>query len=101
MKKAEEYLQQFKILRSNYKEGEPFPFNLTRDAHIGSYRDILKAIKQAQLDAIEETVKRCAEEVETEEYPYMDGCETCGHTATYVNKKSILNVAEQLKKEIE
>ena len=87
------------------KKVEEYIFEMERDSDGGHeiyrYNDVVKAIKQAQIDAIEETVKRCAEEVETEEYPYMDGCETCGHTATYVNKKSILNVAEQLKKEIE
>ena len=87
IKKAEEYLIYL------FEE----PYNLEE----GSIeKDFLDVIKMAQLNAIEAAVKLCAENAETEEYLYMDCCPQCGHTATYINKDSILNCLEILKKEL-
>ena len=62
-----------------------------------SKSDIIRWIKQAQIDAIEETVKRCSEEAELD---YGGGsCRKCG--SNKINEQSILQVAEQLKKELE
>ena len=98
MKKAEDYLTKEAI--SNLKL-----FDL-RYVVIQNYNDklkislmdtIIKTIKQAQIDAIEETVKRCSEEAELD---YGGGsCRECG--SNKINEQSILQVAEQLKKELE
>ena len=51
--------------------------------------DVCLLIKRAQIEAIEETVKKCAENA-------------CGlHCTDYVDKQSILQVADKLKKELE
>ena len=55
-------------------------------------------IKQAQLNAIEETVKLCAENAETKWNG--DYIEVPVNTVT-INKQSILNCADILKKELE
>ena len=76
MKKAEEYLE------------EAFKNNLTSPIYEikDSKTIILKLIKQAQIDAIEEAVKRCAKKAEL---------------LYSIDKEKILKVAEQLRKEIE
>ena len=80
-----------------------------------SKSDIIKWIKQAQIDAIEEAVKRCAENatVKSEyksnikgakykEWKSEDSIDSFNTTQRYsIDKKSILQVAEQLKKELE
>ena len=73
------------------------------------YDEVVKAIKQAQIDAIEEAVKRCAANADA-------GCDFGNMSmkrgnlfATFagnigkvvIDKQSILEVAEQLRKEIE
>lgn len=83
MKKAEEYL------KGCEHDGSYIPVN-----------EVLNLLKLAQEDAIREAVKECAENVETYEYPYMDSCPSCGHTATYVDMGSILSVADKLIKEL-
>lgn len=59
-------------------------------------------IKQAQSDAIEETVKLCAENAEIgyQSYFFKDGEKCLFKNDTYVNKKSILSVADKLKSEL-
>ena len=54
--------------------------------------EVHKAIKQAQIDAIEEAVKRCYDEFELFE---VDGI------AVDIDYNSSVKVAEQLRKEIE
>ena len=67
-----------------------------------SKSDIIKWIKQAQIDAIEEAVKRCAESANV-----TDGDSVLEHfysdygARIYANIKSILQVGEQLKKELQ
>ena len=76
----------------------------TPKQYLGSYcNDKLEAIlKQAQLDAIEETVKLCAEKAycdlvhpPDDEYPELEESEYL------VVKSSIINCAEILKKKLE
>ena len=51
--------------------------------------EAIRVIRQIQIEAIEETVKKCAENA-------------CGlHCTDYVDKQSILQVADKLKKELE
>ena len=64
--------------------------------------EAIRVIRQIQIEAIEETVKMCAENA------YItDGDSVLEHfysdygARIYVNTKSILQVAEQLKKELE
>lgn len=76
---------------------------------------VIESIKQAQLEAIEETVKLCAEKAETISFKksqfgkyrkwqnIKEGEEVdlfSYHFMTKVNKQSILNCEEILKKEI-
>lgn len=83
--------------------------------HDGSYipvNEVLKLIKLAQIDAIEETCKVCAEEAKLcwkneshpKGYPYFawnpTGLEKYGDKAIHVNRQSILSVADKLKKEL-
>jgi hypothetical protein len=87
------------------------------------YDQVVKAIKIAQIDAIDETVRRCAEKAKMfhKYYPkegrgnYKKYCEfkgtyperydsygeSIGVDVFQVNKQSILQVAEELKKELE
>ena len=68
---------------------------------------IINSFKQAQLETIEETVKMCAENAYVE-YVDLTSNEIFDYTdiiiddnvAAQVNKQSILNIAEKLKKEI-
>jgi len=77
MKKAEEYLN------------EKFPFHKSW----GMSHSVLDVIKQAQSEAIDETVKACAEAARCCMWQDdFDGTYECE-----VNKKSILSVADQLK----
>ena len=108
MKKATEYLKEL-----NYE-------NFNDEVDID---DAISIIKQAQIDAIETTVKRCAEEAKMSHkyYPkegkgnYKKYCEfkgsyperydsygeSIGVDVFQVNQTSILQVAEKLKKELE
>ena len=68
--------------------------------------EVHKAIKQAQLDAIEEAVKRCAEKaLIASNFDSVDSART--HSEQFldevfsIDEQSILKVAEQLRKEIE
>ena len=74
----------------------------TYDSDPGRYQlfeGLIKpAIKQAQLDAIEETVKLCAENAEAD-IVYHKG--DYGYPTAEVCKASILNCADILKKELE
>lgn len=63
--------------------------------NISAY-DIALVIKQAQLDAIEETVKLCAHEATVDFYTDDDW-----ERVYFVNKDTILNCAEILKKQLE
>ena len=86
MKKTEEY---FKELR----------FNADHHLGLGDVRLTIaqqeELVKQVQLDAIEETVKLCAENAR------MGNTENGIYTVFEVSKQSILDCAEILKKELE
>jgi hypothetical protein len=56
--------------------------------------DIALVIKQAQIEAIEETVKACAEAAKA--FNYGENGEGLDLTE-FINKQSILSVADQLK----
>ena len=58
---------------------------------------VIEAIKIAQLDAIEETIKLCTESAQVEIY-YLD--DDRDNPCLRVEESSILNCAEILKKEI-
>ena len=60
------------------------------------YDEVVKAIKQAQIDAIGEAVKRCADSAEI----YVVD-EDMSRVEFTINSESILKVAKQLRKEIE
>ena len=95
MKKAEEIAVEAGLFKSVEAIKENFGLQITRDCYIGTSRNIIKAIKTAQIDAIEAAVKRCVESAnieyaKTSEGPYV-----------FVSEQSILKVAEQLKKELE
>ena len=109
MKKAEDYLTKEAI--SNLKL-----FDL-RYVVIQNYNDklkislmdtIIKTIKQAQIDAIEETVKRCSENAQIDFvdltsdkiFDYSE-CLLDDNVDVIINKESIFGIAEQLKKELE
>ena len=99
-KSAEEYLEDA-VNKLHYSD-QPWFENGVYD---GGIRAILEAIKQAQLDAIQITVERCAEETQVDingdiddkfSFRDQDGvwCEI------KVNKQSILNVATKIKNEL-
>lgn len=92
MKKPIEYLKEL-------FEGEPFNIE---DENSIEY-DLLQVIKQAQLDIIEEVVKRCANNADADFTHLGDDLKKIGaeYIEVYVLKDSILNIAEQLRKEIE
>lgn len=90
MRKTEEYLkEQYRVFKDDIKKINEFQFIPVSDmkAHM------LLAIKQAQIDAIEETVKLCAENVEFK----WDENE---NELFEINKDSILNCAEILKQQL-
>lgn len=87
MKKAEEYLQEA------YKYSE---VKVTKQEEV-YWQDLFReAVKQAQKDAIDFTVKMCAEEADTKEV-------ISKRWGNYeiVDKFTILQVADKLKKQIE
>lgn len=92
MKKAEDYLEE-EVDKLHYSD-QPYFDNGIYD---GNSKAIISAIKAAQLDAIEATVKLCAENVAVE-------CtEAVGVKGMYlfgINKQSILSVADKLKSEL-
>lgn len=102
MKKAKQYLEEAIEIDDNH--GSPWYENGIYD---GYDEPILKAIKQAQIDAIDETVKRCAEEanllinnLSSTDKEYNDYYK-CGDDEISVNRLSILQVANKLKKELD
>lgn len=96
MKKAEDYLKEY--------VGRRFP-NLPYESE---EIDVIHAIQQAQVDAIEETCGVCAENatfIITEDAIIDAGIETDyysdGVFTTRISSESILNCAEILKKKLE
>ena len=91
MKKAEQYLKEY--------VGRRYPNTDYNSEEV----DIMEAIKQAQIDAIEETVKLCAEKAKLKidgfynSFTYQD-CAT--DDLIEIDKESILNCAEILKKRL-
>jgi len=86
MKKIENYLKDF-ITEPNFKQVE-------------------ELIKQAQMDAIKATCKRCAEEttllinnLSSTDKEYNDYYQ-CGDDEISVNRKGILKIAEKMKDEL-
>ena len=83
MKKPEEYL---KLIRA-------------KDFNPSSLGEAIKlAIKQAQIDAIKETCKRCSDEAKMTGISYGNDKSITDYE---VDKDSILSVADELIKEIE
>lgn len=87
MKKPEEYLKDF-ITEPNFEQVE-------------------ELIKQAQIDAIEETCRVCAENADLTyvecEWEIPEGTVSVGdreYGYNYIDKQSILSVADKLKKEL-
>lgn len=94
IKKAEDYLLEF-VGRS-----------YSNIAYNSEEVDIMEAIKAAQLDAIDEAVKLCADttnliinSLSSTDKDFDDDYQ-CGDTVISVNRRSILNCAEILKKEL-
>jgi len=89
MKKAEDYLK---------KANEFYRCNIRMEDVYVNEEAALKAIKQAQIDAVDATVLKCSQEANVK---------WCGEfieipvNTVIVDKDSILQVAEQLKKELE
>ena len=117
MKKAEEIAVEVGLFKSIEAIKENFGLQITRDCYIGTSKRIIRAIKQAQIDAIDATVKKCAEKAEMQGY-YNEPCKGEGirlkrlkrvwqnrlfkvEVDVSIDKQSILQVAEQLKKELE
>lgn len=72
-----------------------------KDFNPSSLGEAIKlVIKQAQIDAIKETCKRCAEEAETK-YHFVSTGDYSGHDSWIVDEDSILSVADKLIKELE
>lgn len=97
MKKAEKYLKECDF-----------------DGHFVSVDAFLSAIKKAQSDTIDEAVKMCADEAKCELNDYFDctdeqqinnieiweeGCDSASYCVK-IDKNSILQVADKLKKEL-
>ena len=67
--------------------------------HDGSYipvNEVIKLIKIAQIDAIEETCRICANNADADYYYSRSG-----DILTYIIEESILSLADKLKKELE
>lgn len=105
MKKPEEYLREAGLVRKDAKITDNFALNLTRDCHVGSVKELLIMIKQVQIDTINETVKKCAENVELIENARTNRTiikeKFNAEYDFYINESSILNVANELIKEIQ
>lgn len=103
MKKSEDYLKPY---RKYLVEGIDGYKNISGDGmFIGDVED---AIKQAQIDAIEETCRVCAENADLTyvecEWEIPEGTVSVGDSEygyNYIDKQSILSVADKLKKELE
>lgn len=57
--------------------------------------DILEAMGEYGKEMYNQAIEDAAENAETYEYPYLDACGECGHTATYVDKDSILRLKKK------
>lgn len=112
MKKAEEYLKSL-YFKNGIKEQD---YKFWYDANKQLLDQMVTAIKQVQIDAINETVKRCAErakinrkgyfESTTEEVllgldVYISDEDDRPSFIDVIDKQSILQVAKELKKEFE
>ena len=94
MKKAEEYIKDIDFKTEDH--GEAGSFEVLSNIYEFTKDDIIHVIKMAQIDAIEEAVKRCADSAEIS---VVD--EDMSRVEFTINSESILKVAEQLRKEIE
>jgi hypothetical protein len=83
MKKPKEYLERLYIT----KDGEPESIH-------DSVENVLDVLKQIQLDAVEATCKRCAEEA------MLGNTENGIYNVLEVSKDSILKVADKMKEEL-
>ena len=92
MKKAEEYIKDIDFKTEDH--GEAGSFEVLSSIYEFTKNDIIHVIKMAQIDVIEEAVKRCANE------PVYKVIGT-HNQATNLVRKEILKIAEQLRKEIE
>ena len=63
--------------------------------------EVIRVIKQIQIEAIEETAKRCIENVKFEGGGVYSDVENLIQRPIKINEQSILQVTEQLKKELE
>lgn len=93
MKTPEEYLKEQKIddFLLKYMSGMTSP-----DGISGNYKErIYKAIKAAQIDAINETVQLCAENADFGICQNDNGC-PCMQESHFIDRDSILNCAKIL-----
>lgn len=60
--------------------------------HFEEIAELMRTFAQLHVEA---ALKAAAENAETYEYPYMDCCSECGHTATYINRDTILNAYDK------
>lgn len=96
MKKAEEYIENFWGAINDGIDSS--------DRYISGY-DVALVIKQAQIEAIEETCRVCVEDVELKEFDKIPQdrdsiCNDMGDVYA-VDLEKILSVADKLKKELE
>lgn len=120
MKKAEEYIKGLRFIEDEDDDNKSI--EVIENIYCFTKADIIKTIKQAQVDAIDATVKKCAENARMSHkyYPkegrgnYKNYCEfkgtyperydsygeSIGVDVFQINEKSILQVAEELKKEL-
>ena len=86
---AEEILIKESILLKTIEESGNFPLNLTRDTHIGTAKDIKKAMIEFAKLHVEAALKEASKKAKCCDDAIVD----LGHTITeaYVEENSILN----------
>lgn len=102
MKKAEEIAVENHLFKSVDVIYDNFALQITRDCYVQTSRNIIRAIKQAQEDAIRETVKECANSAKTREATEFWSGQVWddGPLPIIVDKNSILSIADKLIKEL-
>ena len=90
---AEEILIKEEILLKTIEESGNFPLNLTRDTHIGTAKNIKKAMIEFAKLHVEASLKKASEKAVTD-YEYAGETGEFDDISVYdyfVDKKSILN----------
>ncbi|MGV8961950.1 MAG: hypothetical protein ACOH2V_01035 [Candidatus Saccharimonadaceae bacterium] len=93
LKDAEEYLEQIHPTSIMWLKGL-----IGLDGKGSDYKKLLNCIKQAQIDAIEAAVERCAEEADTKDEGFYDGEQW--HHHDIISEETILSVAYKMKEEL-